>query len=137
MAPATEMRTAEMPTTAKMRATAKMPTPMATATETRASSMTAATEMRATSMTAVATAASCRGISGGRQQDRENKNGYPDIERRHGTGTGASRTRDLFEQRKPDNMVPLWPLHGSDAAAARRAARVAKDKSLIRSAFVG
>jgi hypothetical protein len=109
VAPATEMRTAEMPTTAKM------PAPMAAA------------EMRATSMTAVTAAASCRGISHSRQQGRENENGYPDIERRHDTGTGASRTRGLFERRKPDNMVALWPLHGSVVAAAPRAARVTKD----------
>jgi hypothetical protein len=73
--------------------TADVPTAMA-ATEMRTPTVTTAAMTTATVTTAaVATTTFGSGISSGRQHGRENNDGKPDIEFRHGTGTGTSRIR--------------------------------------------
>jgi hypothetical protein len=95
------------PATAEMRMAAEMPTTVAAAT-------VAASSMTASSMTAssMATATFRNRITRGRQYGHQNNSGDPDIEFRHGTLTRRcamnSRHRGVIEERKLDDMVPLW-----------------------------
>jgi hypothetical protein len=94
------------PTTAEVRMATEMSTTMAT--EMPPTTMAAAT----VTTSSMAAAAFRNGITRGRQYGHQNNGGDPNIEFRHGTLTRRcvmnSRHRGTNEERKPDDMVPLW-----------------------------
>jgi hypothetical protein len=102
MAPAAEMRAAEMPTA--IVAAMKMSAPMTTAVMTPAVSTAMATAMATT-----VTAATFRsGISCGRQRGRHHSDGDTDVGLNMApSSAGASPTHGAFKERWLDNVVPL------------------------------
>jgi hypothetical protein len=100
-----------------------MPTAMAAATGMRTTPVTTATAVTTTTTTTTFRS----GITSGRQHGRHNNDGNPDIvfrhiEFRHGTGTGASRTRGLFENAGLTDWFPLGGREiGQPSGAGQRA----------------
>jgi hypothetical protein len=95
---------------------------MAAATGMRTTPVTTATAVTTTTTT---TTTFRSGTTSGRQNGRNNNDGNPDIvfrhiEFRHSTGTGASRTRGLFENAGLTDWFPL--------AAAKSGNPQARDK---------
>jgi hypothetical protein len=90
--PAAEVAPAAKVPTAKVRMTAAAVEMRMTST-TMTTAMATMTAAMATMTAAAVTAAFGSGISSGRQHGHENNDGKPDIEFRHGTAPGASRTR--------------------------------------------